>query len=165
MSKKLKIVLIIFLGLFISLIYYRMFFSNFDKNNIVEYNVVLIQKPEYHNGARSSPTWWLKSKHLTFEIEHYNPLKISKQEIQKLKKGDSLKIYNYDYISVPSLGNNRIIIHGLKTSKLNKYYPQLIKKKIRDLDVQVFWSIHFLAVLGGIGYYYDKKTKNTTKKT
>lgn len=166
MSKKFKIVLIIFLGLFISLIYYRMLFSNFDKNNIVEYNVVLIQKPEYHSGAvHGSPSWWLKSKHLTFEIEHYNPLKISKQEIQKLKKGDSLKIYNYDYISVPSLGNNRIIIHGLKSSKMNKYYPQLIKKKIRDLDVQVFWSIHFLAVLGGIGYYYDKNTKNTTKKT
>ena len=151
-----------------SLAYYRMFFSTFDSNDIVEYNVILSQNPEYHSGAvHGSPSWWFKTEHLTFELNNINPLNISKQEISQLKKGDSLTIYTYEYFSIPSFVgklNERTTIHGLKTRKLNKYYPQLIKNEIRDLDVQVFWSIHFLAVLGGFAIYSNHIKRNKTTK-
>lgn len=149
-----------------SLAYYRMLFSTFDSNDIVEYNVVLIENPEYHSGAvHGSPSWWFKTEHLTFELENINSLNISKQEISQLKKGDSLIIYTYKYFSIPSFFrklNGRITIHGLKTGKLNKYNPQLIKKDIRDLDVQVFWSINFFAVLCGFAIYSNNIKRNNS---
>ncbi len=170
MNKNLKIVLMIIAGFVLSLVYYRMFFSNFDKNNLVEYNVVLIQNPEYHSGAvHGSPSWWFKSKNQTFELNNYNPVNISEQEIRQLEKGDSLTIYNYQYFSIPSfLGklNDRIIVHGIKAEKLKKYYPHLIKKHIRELDVQVFWGINFFTLLIGFTIYSDnlKKKNNTTNR-
>lgn len=84
------------------------------------------------------------------------------------KKGDSLTIYTYEYFSIPSFFrklNHRITIHGLKTARLKKYNPQLIKKDIRNLDVQVFWSINFLAVLGGFAIYSNYIKKNNTSNS
>lgn len=156
-------------GLVMSLVYYRMFFSNFDNNDIVEYNVVLNQNPEYHSGAvHGSSSWWFKTEHQTFELHNINSINISKEEIYQLKKGDSLTIYTYEYFSIPSFFrklNHRITIHGLKTARLKKYNPQLIKKDIRNLDVQVFWSINFLAVLGGFAIYSNYIKKNNTSNS
>ncbi|MFN5417267.1 MAG: hypothetical protein ACK5B9_09435 [Flavobacteriia bacterium] len=166
MSKKSKIALMIIVGPIMCLVYYRMFFGGFDKRNIVKYDVVLIKNPEYHGGAvRGSPSWYFKTDKNTFELDNINPLDISKQEIRQIKKGDSLTIYSYEYFSFSSFlrkSNNRIIIHGLKTGKLNKYYPNLIQQVIRDLDLQVFWSVHFLAILGGFAIYSRKKKNDTT---
>jgi len=157
----------IIVGLGMVLVYYRMFFSNFDYRSIRKYEVVLIQNPEYHGGAvRQSPSWWLKTKHQIFELQNINPVNISDKEIHQIRRGDSLKIFTYEYFSIASFFrglNGRVTILGLKSNQINKYNPTLIKKHVRELDIQAFWVFHLFMAITSFAFYSDmmKKKYNT----